>query len=125
MLAKRIPVERRKQERFPVEKGGFVVLTRPNPKAARIVDISAEGLAFHYVRREGPTQPSEMAIFSADSAVRLFKVPCQTISDLAINGNHPDLPRKRRCGVRFGDLTQGQISQLENLIQQYSAVKDV
>jgi hypothetical protein len=125
MLARRTAVERRKRERFPVERGGFVVLTRPNPKAARIVDISTDGLAFHYVRKEGPSQPSEMAIFSADSAVRLFKVPCKTISDSAIDGNRPKSTARRRCGVRFGDLTEGQMSQLEHLIRQYSAGKDV
>ncbi len=79
------------------------------------------GLTFDYVTRKAPSiEATELDIFLTDSDFRLYEFPCQSVWDL-ITYEIPTIAlHKRRCGVQFGELTQSQIFQLEDFIQNYT-----
>jgi hypothetical protein len=115
-------IERRKHKRFQVQNGAFVILTPPDTKVGRIMDISMGGLAFHYVGRADPSNKStKLSIFSGDCSFYLYKVPCETILDSRAYVSHSAPISIRRCSVQFGELTHNQVSRLEHFIQDYTA----
>jgi hypothetical protein len=114
-------VERRQEKRFRVEDGAFVVTTPADPKVGRIIDISTHGLAFAYIGTDGPFDESiEVSIFSEDCSFSLYKVPCDIILDSGpdVSGFAPISIRE--CRVKFGELKQNQISELNGFIQHYA-----
>jgi hypothetical protein len=113
-------VERRKHRRFKV-KGAFIVLRPYDAKLGTIVDISMDGLTCDYFCAEDPSKESTTLDIFTDGDFRLFGVPCRTISDFETLKTPLPSMRKRRCGVQFGELTQSQMSQLEDFIQNYTA----
>jgi hypothetical protein len=87
----------------------------------RIIDISANGLAFTYIGRDGPSDKStEVSIFSRGCGFCVYKVPCDIILD-----SGPDISSSaplgiRQCRVKFGELKQKQISELKGFIEHYA-----
>ena len=118
MTDKKEPVERRKHERLQIQHGAFVILKSYDNKVGRIVDISPDGLTFIYhTSSEGSAMATELDIFVAGSPIHMYKIPCRTISDFEIDSDIHRSIIKRRCGVQFGTLNQGQIFQLDYLMQ--------
>ena len=119
-LATESSIERRKQERFKVRSGAFVSINSDIDKIGPIRNISRDGIAFRYIGKEGEIYgPLEVDIF-ADSGFYLQKVKSQTISDFKTNGKASTSSLAiRQCSVQFCDLTDNQISLLDNFIQQY------
>jgi hypothetical protein len=112
------PVERRKHERLQTEYGAFVILPSHEKKVGRIVDISPDGLTFTYhTSGDGSVMATQLDIFVAGSPVHMNKIPCRTTSDFEIDSDIHRSIIKRRCGVQFGTLNQGQIFQLDYLMQ--------
>jgi len=121
MTNARIQVERRKHQRFQVQNGAFVVLTPPDTKVGRIVDISMGGLAFHYVGTEESSREStQLSIFSGDCSFYLYRVTCATVSDLRAYATGLAPLSIRRHSVQFGELTHDHASRLEHFIRNYS-----
>ncbi|NVM21601.1 MAG: PilZ domain-containing protein [Desulfobacterales bacterium] len=114
-------VERRKDKRFQVKEGALAVL-RPHPaKLGQIIDISRGGLAFTYIAGEGkPTGSFELEIFFSDNGFHLDKIQFETVSDFEIREVPFSSITMRRCGVRFGELTDNQVSQLEHFLRSYT-----
>jgi len=88
----------------------------------QIVNISKEGLAFHYIDRKGGSKSLfKMDILFAQDAFYLDRLLFKPIFDIEID---TDLPLNsftiRKCGVQFGELNQQQRSQLEYFICNYT-----
>jgi c-di-GMP-binding flagellar brake protein YcgR len=114
-------IARRRQERLPIQNDTFVVLKSEDTKVGRIVDISMVGLTFHYVgRAKGLSKSAELGIFSAQNDFYLYRVPCEVVSDRKLYEHHPSPISMRRCGVQFRNLTQRQVSQLQDFIQSHA-----
>ena len=118
--------DRRKAKRFKVQEGALAAL-RPylachNP-IGTIIDVSERGLSFSYVatdQREND-ELSELDVCCKNDGFYLGKVPFKTVSDIEVR--EPDAlgsVELRRRGVKFGDLTQKQTSQLRDFIQKYT-----
>lgn len=106
------PVERRKNKRLLVRQAAFVCFDASPAMMARIVDVSAGGLAFTYrasKRRTGDLFTLEMLCILYD--ISLLAIPVRTISDLetAVEG-------VRRCDVQFERLTEDQKHEIEQFI---------
>lgn len=91
----------------------------------RIIDISTHGLAFAYVGTDGPLDESiEVSIFSEDCSFSLYKVPCDIILDSGpdVSGDVSGFAPLsiRECRVKFGELKQNQISELNGFIRHYA-----
>lgn len=114
-------VERRKHKRSEVQDDTFVLLRSDDTKLGTLINITMNGLTFHYIgREEALSELAQLGILLPDSHFYLFKVPCKIISDLKLYKNHPSPISMRRCGVQFGELTQSQASQLQYFIQNYT-----
>lgn len=116
------PVERRKDKRFQVQDGTFAVLTAHFRNWGQVVDISRHGLAFRYTGNALPKNlSSQLGLSMADIGFYLGRVPFKVISDFEIaNEGRYRFSVARQCGVEFGELTPGQISQLEFFISNYT-----
>ncbi len=102
--------ERRKHERYKAKSGTCTV----ESKAGEIIDISMGGLAFSYVDRGDWTDESlDTGMLFGEDDLCVEDLPLKIISDCAINSG---LSIIRRCGVKFGELTPKQLSQLEYFI---------
>ncbi|MBW1771210.1 MAG: PilZ domain-containing protein [Deltaproteobacteria bacterium] len=113
--------ERRRHKRFQVQNGAFVVLTPSDTKVGRIMDINMNGLAFHYIGTEEPSNEStEISIFSGDCGFYLYRIPCETVVDLKAYASHSAPISIRRCSVQFGDLTPDRVFRLEHFIHKYT-----
>ena len=118
-------IERREHRRFRVRKDACVALRSDFRHVGQIIDISMGGLSFSYVPlSELPDGSLELDIFLAGSASYLYKIPFKAVSDSEADGGNlfPSLAM-RRYGLRFGELTDSQASQLEYFIRYY-AVSD-
>ncbi len=115
-------IERRRYKRFRVPKNAFVLLRPNGTEVGKIIDISPEGLAFDYAGSEQlPEELSELDILITDNGFRLNKLPYRTVSSIETYESPFGSMSKRRCGVQFGGLTQRQISQLKQFIQNYAS----
>jgi hypothetical protein len=137
MTTKKHFVERRRIERFKVKEGTFAEFHRPGlfkfPKfrlfeSMPIIDISLNGLAFQYTgRTTWSPNLNELSISRIAGDVKIEKVPCKAVSDFSVStvANSIFLRRcganiLRRCGVKFGELSPAQKSQLDQLIQNHT-----
>lgn len=112
-------IEQRKHRRVRVQEGVFGVLRPHFTHLGQIIDISAAGLALRYVASGGgdANESCEMDIFFGKDFY-LGRIPFKAVSDFEIAGEFPNSPvTVRRLGVQFGELTEGQRSQLAYLMQ--------
>jgi hypothetical protein len=114
-------VERRTHKRFQVPIGVFVAFGPDHSRLGEIIDISTGGLSFRYLATEDPSSGSStLDIFLTDRHFYLNDVPFDTVSDFGTY-QIPFVPvTMRRSGVRFGGLTNNQISRIEYFIQHFT-----
>jgi hypothetical protein len=97
----------------------------------QILDISMGGLAFRYINNhsEAPKRESYADIYLTEGDLCLEAVPIRAVSDFdapdtvtcKADGPLPVSCRgMRRCGIEFGEMTEGQISQLTHCIHSQS-----
>jgi hypothetical protein len=116
-------VERRQYARFPVASlMGYAVVKRgwlPFPVMGNIVDISMSGVSFCYLARGKPRyQPSHLDILLTDGSLHLHRVPVETFSwDFEVESERSVGFTTRRCGVKFGNLTDRQKLAVRHFIQ--------
>jgi hypothetical protein len=118
-------VELRKHKRFRAHENALIVFRPYSIKVGFIVDISMGGLTFRYsdVASEEPSKESfELDIILLDTDFHLEKVPCESLRDWVIYKVHvrSRAITMRQCAVRFGELTQSQILQLEHFIKNHT-----
>ena len=124
---------RRKAERFDVKDETFVEFNKPykprlfnlgKPRtaiSAQIIDISWEGLAFQYVDRDmWPHDYDVLSIsMSHENKKKIAKIPFKAVADFPIT-KLPNSKSKRRCGVKFGQLTHATKIQLYAFINTHA-----
>jgi len=115
-------IDRRKHRRFPMHDIAFAVLRNHMSKVGQIMDISLGGLSFHYiVNGEAPNKSLELDILLAYQGISVRKMRFNAISDIQIANKSPFSPLlMRRCGVRFGELTEKQESELKDFIHNHA-----
>ena len=120
-LAEESFIERRKQVRFKVRGGAFASIKSDKDKTGPIRDISGDGFAFSYIGEEGEIYgPLEVDIFYAGSGIYVQKLKAKTISDFKTDKKASSSSLAiRQCCAQFCELTDNQISLLDNFIQKY------
>ena len=122
--------DRRKHERFQVQRGAWAALrpiSRKNPRG-QIIDVSWGGLAFYYtVGEEEPGDALELDICFAFYGFCLRNAPFKVISEYEIgNKVHPTSNPVNRLSVQFHGMTRKQRSQLAYFIENHTIkVSDV
>jgi hypothetical protein len=117
--------ERRKDKRFKLKYPVFAVMYYSPTRIGRITDISRSGLAVRYVKNgESSNELNELGIFKSDFRFYIDNIRAKTISDFEIiDKTFIGSKEMRRCGIQFGDLPKNQISQLEDLIQNFTSAE--
>jgi hypothetical protein len=78
------------------------------------------GLGFRYAGIEKPIGESgKLSILPANDSFYLYKIQCKSVWDCRTGKDLYSSIGMRRCGVRFGELTQSQIAQLEYFIHNH------
>ena len=117
--------EQRQHKRYTTREDAFAVLNANDSKIGQIKDISMGGLAIHYIANGTKSRASSfLDILLADNGFYLEKVPFKSISDFEIPNEFAFSSLKmKRHGVKFGQLTQRQVSQLEDFLRNYTTGK--
>jgi hypothetical protein len=115
-------MERRRHKRSRSKEGAYAILSGPVSKMGQILDISRGGLSFRYIDiGDRPRKTCVLDILRDDNAFRLENVGFKVISDLDASKDFPfsTIPM-RRCGGEFTGLSNGQIYDLEYVIESYT-----
>lgn len=115
-------VERRKHKRFLVQEGVYALLKNNSSKLGQIKNISKGGFAFSYiVDEEQMHEAFKVDIFISKIGYCLKDVPSKKISDLHIDNKLPFSTFSiRQARIQFDELNHSQLSQLDNLIRDYT-----
>jgi len=126
MITRKDFVERRRYNRAKIKGEAFVELYKPRffklgkprfVKSASIVDISLGGLAFQYTDQNMWTADfNKLSIAKTAEKIKIDRVPFIAVSDF-LTSRISDSSFTRRRGVKFGELTSTQKSQLAYFIQ--------
>ena len=116
----RLPLERRKRERYRVGQGVLLSPVTRDRKYWKMLDVSMGGASFRYIPPEDLNGFSEIDIATQDLEFAVEGIPFRVISDCELPDCTASFFELRRCGVEFGVLTNHQESRLAELIRQYT-----
>ncbi|MCX8117427.1 MAG: PilZ domain-containing protein [Desulfobacterota bacterium] len=114
-------MERRRYPRIQIEEG-VVALHNREPRIGKLKDIGLGGLAFEHIYEEDLLEgegEKNLTLLLRD--LRVAKIPCRVIYNLEVPVP-PEYERlairltTRRCGLKFGLLTDQQRHELERLL---------
>ena len=115
----RMKHERRKKERFQADEQTFVVVRPDFTRLGKLIDISEQGLAFQHMASRAQEKASvELDIFKGGNALYLAKVMGEIVYDCQEETLF--CYEHRRCGVRFGKLTDEQAAWLNAYIRKFT-----
>jgi hypothetical protein len=119
-----LETEKRKHRRFLAQDMAFAVFRPYFTKLGKVKDISKSGMAFEYVTFEGAKEDSEeIDLFVSGTRFHLSRMPAQTVYDSSVVNDHYSFSpfvERRRCGVKFGELTEEQATQLRHFLETYT-----
>ena len=117
--------------RYAVKQGALVVfkksflfgILKPRTvRSAAIIDASISGIRAQYTAATSwSSNFDKMSIVTTDNKIAIENIPCKIISD-AIVSRLPDGTFIRRCGIKYGDLSDYHKLQLSYFMQEYSIV---
>lgn len=116
-------VERRKHRRVRIKRGAFVGVGPHFCQVGPVTDISVGGLAFCYTARKKQPNGLSLDIFLTDEDLYLSYVPLKTIHESEVPNHTTGYAPVRRCRVQFGDLTEKQLSTLEEIIRIHRSLR--
>lgn len=118
--------EQRNDARFLVRDSVFVELRDHSTRMGKAKDISKGGLSFEHVYKEGSAwDPSKGDLSLWVDKFCISRVSCRVIYDIPIS-TPPEYQSltiqldTRRCGVQFGELSEGQTAQLDFFLKTYT-----
>ena len=123
MLTKAEISEYRRHRRLKAKKGAVAVLCGRYYKIGPVIDITWGGLAFRYTYDDEKNLESayRLSIFFTGEDFYLRTVPVEIVYDIEENSETPiTAPRMKRCGVKFGRLTECQRFLLKQFIRNYT-----
>ncbi len=114
-------IERRLDKRFAV-RNGIVAFPRSSTVAiGTIIDISRGGISIRYTPTEEQNGTSpDIDILLTDHNFYITGIPVTAISDCKLENKISfSYIYERRCGMQFGELTDNQLNQLNELLSNY------
>jgi hypothetical protein len=112
--------EQRRSARFATDECTLVAIGRDS-KLGEVLNVSLGGLSFRCLGAEETLMKDGELNVYCNKGFCLVNLPFKTRWDLEISDSPPfDYFTTRRFGVRFGDLTQEQISMLYTLIRDHT-----
>lgn len=106
-------LNRRRFPRFKPKKDMYVL----HYNFGKVIDISMGGIVFNYVDKEYLTEaPPNNGILFGYNDHYMDEIPFTIISDKTISKSTTSKPVIKQRRILFGDLTSGQVQQLERFI---------
>jgi hypothetical protein len=119
--------ERRRNARLNPKELTFVAVRPEFSQSGELLDISRGGLCFQYLRKLNPggdmKTPLKIDIFIINNGYYLPKVPCTLVYDVEDKNGPTLFPMRlefRRCGLRFGELSEVQAHQVELYLRKHT-----
>ena len=110
--------ERRRHERFRVQRGIYAAVGPSFNQVGPLIDIGMGGLSFYYTAREKQPSGLSLDIIFTDSSFRLDYIPFKSVSDSEMTDpEYPGPASKRRTSVEFGELTPYQQLLLSHFVK--------
>lgn len=118
--------ERRKYKRFKAPSETYAVFRAPHPMLCQVIDISEGGFSIFYIEGDRkPTNVSEFDLFTLDNDVEVKAIAAVARSDQVLSGiDAPDSETRRRRGIEFVGLMDGQKKAVKKIILQQSGSDD-
>jgi hypothetical protein len=112
-------VERRRHARHKVQNKALAALASSPSVAGHIINISEGGLSFRYVSSQKRSEESpRLNLLEAGERMSLKTLPFKCVWDLPTSDVFAsNTITIRHCGVKFGDLTDDEKSELTEFIQ--------
>jgi hypothetical protein len=112
--------ERRRSERFKVNKDVFITFRPDFDRIGKVTDINKGGLGFEYVSfdRVDKLEHVEVDIFSKSNNLYISRIACNVVYDISkgpffiLNSTET-----RRCGLQFGQLSKDHLGSLSALLK--------
>jgi len=122
MADKKESTERRKNKRFHVNNGIAALPISSSVIIGTIVDISKGGLAVRYASEDEELKSFfDIDILLTDTNFFMPNVSTNIITDFELENKIPfSIITERRCGLQFRQLSSEQISQLDDLLTNYT-----
>lgn len=115
-------LDRRENMRFPVRSYSIAVMGPLENGLGDVIDLSVDGFSFRYDSDENLLlESTESLTLFGEEDLCLGQVTYKAVSDREIRPGRADTPR--RCGVKFGKLSQSQEAQLKNFIWNHACVE--
>jgi hypothetical protein len=114
-----VAIEKRKYARALPQGNAFAALGRRYTKVGRIKNLSLGGLAFEYISESGTDRDSSrIDIFIIGDVFHLYNIPCEVVYDVQLsvpieNYESINISPTKRCGVKFGVLTDDDLAQMK------------
>ncbi len=114
-------IERRHDKRFAVQNGIVALPISSSVAIGMIVDISRGGISIRYTPTEEQNGASpDIDILLTDHNFYITGIPVTTRSNFKLENKIPfSYIYERRCGMQFGELTDNQLNQLNELLSNY------
>jgi hypothetical protein len=125
-----VAIEKRKYARALPQGNAFAALGRRYTKVGRIKDISLGGLAFEYISEsETDRDSSRIDIFIVGDVFHLYNIPCEVVYDVQLpvpieKYESINISSTKRCGVKFGVLTDDDLAQIKHFLKFYGKSPD-
>jgi hypothetical protein len=112
--------ERRKHERYIINKQPTLLLSPITVLSYGVLDISYSGLAFVYAGWENWPK-KEIMLDIIDENFYMEDIPIHVIGDVKIDDGSKTLKVLRRCGIKFNGLKDNQKAILRQYIENVAA----
>jgi hypothetical protein len=112
--------ERRSAQRFIPVNDTYLVIRPTFQILGRLKDISSTGLAFEYIPFDSRSNLSsvEVDVFSSEGIkIHLSYLPVEVVYDIKVEKVSFVGLETRRCGVKYGSLTDRQTDTLQTILQ--------
>jgi hypothetical protein len=116
------PGKSRSSGRLRAKHGALTVLGDNPAKVGQVIDVDMKGLSFRYMAgKESSNESSMLNILVVGDPFLLRDLPVETLSDLTISEKIAfSSIAMKRLDVKFGRLTNGQLSKLQYFIENFT-----
>jgi hypothetical protein len=120
-------MDRRMYKRFKVQEASFAFIEKDVKILCKLKNIGRGGVSLITVANaEQIPEIFDMDIFVSGRVFYLKNLPAKKISEVAVNHtSFVNAFSKSQIGIEFGELTDSQVSRLEDFIQDYGTIEDL
>ena len=120
-------IDRRMYKRFRVQEASFAFIDNGVKILCKLKNIGRGGVSLITVANaEQIPEMFDMDIFVSGPVFYLKDLPAKKVSEVTVrHASFVNTFKKSQIGIQFGELTDSQVSRLEDFIQDYATIEDL